>query len=342
MEFSSSAARRALLPRRKILRFAFSFPLVRPIHLRAVARTIPLDAGIVAIDTGLVGFDEMIAAYVVPGEQPAIVETGPATVARAVVEGVESLGIGLGDIATLVVSHIHLDHAGASGDLIDVFPNATVVVHEQGARHLVDPTKLMASAYRVFGDRLDELFGPQRPVPAERLRAVDEGDRVEIGGGRMLDVMYAPGHARHHMAVQDSASGALFVGDAMGVYLPEAGVLRPATPPPDFDLELALTTLRRFRERNPSAIYLTHFGPAPADRDLLAEAEERLVRYGEIVREAMRESEDLDFITERLQEKTRDDYKAVSDNPELQERFEVLNAFRSAAAGYVRYFQQKR
>jgi glyoxylase-like metal-dependent hydrolase (beta-lactamase superfamily II) len=310
--------------------------------LPVVARTIPLDAGIVAIDTGLVGFDEMIAAYVIPGEQPAIVETGPATVARTVIEGVESLGIGRGDVSTLVVSHIHLDHAGGAGDLIDAFPHATVVVHEQGARHLVDPTKLMASAYRVFGDRLDRLFGPLRPIPADRLRAVDEGDVVEIGGGRTLDVMYAPGHARHHMAVQDSASGALFVGDAMGVYLPEAGVLRPATPPPDFDLDLALATLRRFRERNPAAIYLTHFGPAPADRDLLAESEERLVRFGEIVREAMQKSEDLDFITEQLQERTRDDYRVVWANPELFERFEALNAFRSSAAGYLRYFQQKR
>lgn len=304
-------------------------------------RTIPLDAGIVAIDTEMAGMSELVAAYLVPGESPALVETGPATVARTVVDGLASLGLGAGDVAHLVVSHVHLDHAGGAGDLVDAFPNATVVVHREGARHVADPAKLMASAYRVFGERLDELFGPLRPVPRERLRAVDEGDRVDLGGGRHLEVMYAPGHARHHMAVQDSQSGVLFVGDSMGVFLPEAGVLRPATPPPDFDLDLALGTLRRYRERRPSALYLSHFGAAPAGRDLLAEAEERLVRFGDIVRASMRESADLDFVTERLQEETREDYRVVWESAELTRKFETLNAFRSSAAGYVRYFQTK-
>jgi glyoxylase-like metal-dependent hydrolase (beta-lactamase superfamily II) len=204
---------------------------------------------------------------------------------------------------------------------------------------MADPSKLMASAYRVFGPTLDTMFGPLRPVPSDRLRAVDAGDTIDLGSGRTLEIVEATGHARHHMAIQDSQSGVIFVGDSMGVYVPEADVLRPATPPPDFDLDLALATLRRYRERDPRALYLTHFGPAPADRDMLAEAEERLVRYGEIVREAMRESEDVEFLAERLQERTRDDYKMVEDRPELREKFEALNAWRSSAAGYLRYFQ---
>lgn len=306
------------------------------------ARTFALDGDIVGIDTQMAGIDELVAAYLVPGDRPAVIETGPATVAGTLADGLASLGLGPRDVAYLVVSHIHLDHAGAAGDLMTRFPNAEVVVHREGARHMADPTKLMASAYRVFGDRLDELFGPLRPVPSERLRAVDPGDVIDLGGGRMLEIVEAPGHARHHMAVHDPQTGALFVGDSMGVFLREADALRPATPPPDFDLELALATLRRYRERAPSALYLTHFGKAPTDRDFIAAAEERLVRYGEIVREAMRESDDVGFVADRLREATRDDYAVVYERPELEAKFEALNAWRSSAAGYIRYFQQKR
>jgi glyoxylase-like metal-dependent hydrolase (beta-lactamase superfamily II) len=301
--------------------------------------TIALDEGIVAIDTMMGGMSELVAGFLVPGERPAVIETGPATVARTLADGLASLGVGANDVAYLVVSHIHLDHAGAVGDLVETFPKAQVVVHSEGARHLADPSKLMASAYRVFGPSLDEMFGPLRAVPADRLRAVDPGDLIDLGGGRSLEVVEATGHARHHMALQDSQSGVIFVGDSMGVYVPEADVLRPATPPPDFDLDLSLATLRRYRERDPRALYLTHFGPAPASRDMLAEAEEKLVRYGEIVREAMAHSHDVEYLAEQLAERTRDDYKHVYDRPDLVAKFEALNAFRSSAAGYLRYFQ---
>jgi glyoxylase-like metal-dependent hydrolase (beta-lactamase superfamily II) len=302
-----------------------------------MARIIRYPDGIVAIDCEMAGYTDLIAAFVFEGPRPVVFETGPATVTPKLVEGLAEIGLD-GDVATFVGSHIHLDHAGGAGDVAEAFPRSQIVVHREGARHMADPTKLMASSYRVFGPRLDELFGPLRPVPEERLRAVDEGDRIEIGNGRHLRVIYAPGHARHHMAVQDSETGALFVGDSMGVYLPEAGVLRPATPPPDFDLAVALRTLGRYRELDPPALYLTHFGPAPAG--LLGEARDKLVRYARIVREAMRKSEDLDFITERLQEATRDEFAEVYRRPELQARFDALNAWRSSAAGYLRYFQQ--
>ena len=141
------------------------------------------------------------------------------------------------------------------------------------------------------------------------------------------------------MAVQDSESGVLFVGDSMGVYLPEAGLLRPATPPPDFDLDLALQTLDRYRERNPTGLYLTHFGAAPADRDLLAEARDKLVWFGEIIRSEMQDSTDLDVLAKRLEERTAPEYGAAMADPELRRKFESLNAFRSSAAGYLRYFE---
>jgi glyoxylase-like metal-dependent hydrolase (beta-lactamase superfamily II) len=304
-------------------------------------KTQALDAGIVAIDTEMAGLDQTVAAFVVPGEQPAVIETGPATVTQTLIEGLASLGLGPSDVASFVLTHIHLDHGGGAGDIARAFPTATIVVHPEGARHLADPTKLMASAYRVFGERLDETFGPLAPVPADRIRAVEPGTRLDVGGGRTLEIVEATGHARHHMAIEDSESGVIFVGDAMGVYLPEAGVLRPATPPPDFDMEVAVATLRRFRARDPRGLYLTHYGPAPSGRDLLAEAEEKLLRFGAIIREAMDESTDLDFLAERLRERTWDEYKSIHDSAELLAKFEALNAFKSSAAGYLRYSQTK-
>lgn len=296
--------------------------------------------GIVAIDCAMAGHHGLIAAFVIEGPNPIIVETGPASVMGDLTAGLSELGIGPADAAAFVATHIHLDHAGAGGDVAAAYPNATVGVHEWGVKHMADPTKLMASSYRVFGDRLDRLFGPLKPVPAERLRALDEGDTIDAGNGRLLRVLYTPGHARHHITFHDSQTGALFVGDSMGVYLPEAGILRPATPPPDFDLHLALAALERYRELDPATIYFSHFGPAPAGRDMLAEARGKLIDYARIVREAMKQSEDLDHVTERLIEATADEYAEVRKNPELSARFDALNAFRSSAAGYLRYFQQ--
>jgi glyoxylase-like metal-dependent hydrolase (beta-lactamase superfamily II) len=286
------------------------------------------------------GRPHAIATAVVSGGGTlGLVDPGPTTCLATLELGLQQQGLRLRDVTHLLLTHIHLDHAGAAGDIAEVFPKAQIVCHVEGARHMKDPEKLMASAYRVFGPRLDELFGPLRPVPEERLRAVDAGDVIDLGGGRRLEVIKALGHARHHMAVQDSDSGVIFVGDSMGVYLPEAGVLRPAAPPPDFDLPEALATLRRYREREPSALYLTHFGPAPGDDMLLGEAEHRLVQYGDIVRRAMEDSTDLDDLAAALKEATRDDYAHVYAHPELEAKFEALNAFRSSAAGYLRYFQ---
>ena len=131
-------------------------------------------------------------------------------------------------------------------------------MHEKGARHLVDPERLVRSAAMVYGDLLDSLYGRLSPTPVERVHVLADGETIDIGAGRTLATIYSPGHAKHHLALHDSESGILFAGDAVGVRLPDAGVLRPATPPADFDLDQAVTSLRKFRARNP-----TGRGPGP-------------------------------------------------------------------------------
>ena len=152
----------------------------------------------------------------------------------ALLAALDELGVAADDLAGVAVTHIHLDHAGGVGDVAAAFPQATVYVHERGARHLVDPTRLVDSAAQVYGDLLDSLYGRLTPTPSERVQVLADGDELVVSTNRTLTTVDSPGHAKHHLALHDSESGLLFAGDAVGVRLPDVGVLRPATPPPDF------------------------------------------------------------------------------------------------------------
>ncbi len=200
---------------------------------------IEIAPGIRQLDTLLGGMDQLTAGFLVDGPMPALIETGSQSSVPAVNAALAALGLGPADLRWIIVTHIHLDHAGAVGDLARDFPSATIVVHERGARHLVDPSKLIDSASRVYGPLLDSLYGRMTAVPEDRLIAAADGFRVDVGNGRELVLVDSPGHAKHHHAVLDEQTGTLLVGDAVGVLLPDIGVLRPATPPPDFDLEQA-------------------------------------------------------------------------------------------------------
>ena len=203
------------------------------------------------IDTRMAGYQGITAGYLIRSSRPCLVETGTSTSAPVVRAALASLGIGASDLATVVVTHIHLDHAGGVGDIASMFGGAQVVVHEKGARHLADPSRLMASARMVYGDALDVLFGSMKPVPGRPAAHARRRRAIDLGDGRRLSSYYSPGHARHHVGLVDSQSGDLYVGDAAGVYIPETGDLRPATPPPDFDLSVALASIDRFASLGP-------------------------------------------------------------------------------------------
>ena len=229
-----------------------------------------------------------------PGPAPVLVETGSQTSVPVVLRALDGLGLGPDDLAGIVVTHVHLDHAGGVGDLARAFPRATVYVHPEGARHLVDPSRLVASAARVYGDMLDGVYGRLDPTPAERVQALDDGDEIVVGPGRVLTAVHSPGHARHHLALHDSDTGVLFAGDAVGVRLPDVGVLRPATPPPDFDLDLAVSSLRTFASRRPSKVALAHFGVLDGDpAQVLAEAEDALRDWAAVAEAAWRRGDDV-------------------------------------------------
>jgi glyoxylase-like metal-dependent hydrolase (beta-lactamase superfamily II) len=287
------------------------------------------------IDTRMAGYQGITAGYLIRSSRPCLVETGTATSAPVVRDALAALGIGAGDLATVVVTHIHLDHAGGAGDIAALYPDARIVVHEKGARHLADPSRLMASARMVYGDALDVLFGTLNPVPAERLETLDDVGRVDLGDGRSLDSYYSPGHARHHVGLLDSRSGDLYVGDAAGVYIPETGDLRPATPPPDFDEEVALASIGKFADLAPSRLLFSHYGPVSDVAATLERSAQEIRVWVSETRAARSAGLDLDHAVEAVRAKTMARYASLAPDadPLVAQKFERLSGAAANVGG---------
>ena len=293
-------------------------------------------SGVLEIDTLLGGWHRVTAGYLVEGPAPVLVETGSQSSVPVLLAALGELGLGPADLAGVGVTHIHLDHAGGVGDVARAFPNATVYVHEKGARHLADPTRLVRSAAQVYGPLLDSLYGRLDPTPAERLHVLADGEEITVGPSRVLTAVDSPGHAKHHVGLHDSATGILFAGDAVGVKLPDAGVLRPSTPPPDFDLDQALESLRRFAERRPTGIALAHYGLLADPADLLDEAAQTLRQWTEVATRAWREGADIAAALS-----ARFDFQMADVPVEHRRKLEIMNGVHSNAAGMRRWLEQK-
>jgi glyoxylase-like metal-dependent hydrolase (beta-lactamase superfamily II) len=298
--------------------------------------TTTIAPGVTEIDTRLGGWDRVTAGYLIDGAAPVLVETGSQSSVPVLLGALDELGVAPDDLAGVAVTHIHLDHAGGVGDVAKAFPRATVYVHEKGARHLVDPARLVDSAARVYGELLDSLYGRLDPTPSERIHVLADGETIEVGGGRFLTAIDSPGHARHHLGLHDSDSGILFAGDAVGVRLPDAGVLRPAAPPPDFDLDKAVHSLHRFTERRPAALALAHYGVLSDPEALLAEAEVTLRAWADEAERAWGQGRD---IAEALGQAFAADVENV--DPAHREKLETLNGVHSNAAGLRRWLESR-
>ncbi|MEV0999290.1 MBL fold metallo-hydrolase [Nonomuraea sp. NPDC050202] len=299
-----------------------------------------LGGDVYEIDTKMAGFSGITAGYLILSDRPCLVETGTSTSAPVVRDAIASLGVGPDDLATVVVTHIHLDHAGGVGDIARFFPSAQVVVHEKGARHLAEPSRLMASARMVWGDRLDTLFGELSPTEAERIVALGDTGAVDLGNGRTLSSHYSPGHAKHHVGLVDSATGDLYVGDAAGVYLPETGDLRPATPPPDFDLKTALDSIALFEALEPQRLLFSHYGPVEAVRETLERSAEELRVWVDLTRQARSEGMDLDHAVAMVRERTKERYSAMTADEATSEQFELLSGAPSNVAGIMHWLDR--
>ena len=225
---------------------------------------IALASGISYIDLQFQDTPRVIATAVLSGPGGvALVDPGPSSSLGTLKGELERAGISMRDVTALLITHIHLDHAGSAGTLVRENPKLRVLVHAKGAPHLIDPGKLLASATRLYGDAMDRLWGEVAPVPAQALVVLHGGERVEEGG-RSLEVAYTPGHASHHVSYFAPDAGIAFVGDTAGVKVVPDGDVVPPTPPPDIDLEAWRDSLARIEQWRPDTLFLTHFGPAGA------------------------------------------------------------------------------
>ena len=215
------------------------------------------------IDLKFLGRPHAIATAVIHGGGTlALVDPGPTSCLDTLEIGLQGHGLRLSEVTHLLLTHIHLDHAGATGTIVGRYPHVKVFVHERGAPHMVDPAKLLASATRLYGDRMDYLWGEFAAVPAQNLIALTGGERIEAGS-RSFEVAYTPGHASHHVSYFDPASGVAFVGDTAGVCV-DGGYVLPPTPPPDIDIEAWHGSVARLEAWAPRTLFMTHFGPAPS------------------------------------------------------------------------------
>jgi glyoxylase-like metal-dependent hydrolase (beta-lactamase superfamily II) len=253
----------------------------------------------VTVDTGMYDAPAYGSVYVIDAERPAVVDSGIGADRGHVFDALETVGIDRDELAAIVLTHVHLDHAGGAGYLAEACPDATVYVNAAGADHLVDPTRLVEGTKRAVGE-MWRYYAEPRPIPAHRIVEVTDGDRIDLGD-RTLRAHHAPGHAHHQVVYEWPGADAVFTADAAGIYVPSIDRLEPTTPPPEFDLDRCLDDLDLIASLDPETLCYGHFGPAPTS--------DRLDRYADTLREwvadvrSLREAgRDRDAIVEELDE----------------------------------------
>ena len=297
--------------------------------------------GIELLDTGMAGQQQLNAVYLLSGDELALVEAGPAADSHVIVAALHRRGVGPRDLAHVVVTHIHLDHAGGVGSLLRRFPVADVWVHERGAVHLADPARLVASTARTYGEeRMLALFGTTLPVEPGRIRTVRDGDTIALGD-RSLEVMFTPGHASHHVALADSLTGGVFTGEAVGSHLPWVDVYRPALPPPEVDVGAALASIDRIRGRA-EFLLTSHFGPIADPSDGCDRAASHVRGWSETVRVLSAEGADLDVMAAALRQQAAAEHMRDAGVPIDLARYDALGSIRMNAAGLDRYWRKRR
>jgi glyoxylase-like metal-dependent hydrolase (beta-lactamase superfamily II) len=290
------------------------------------------------IDLQFLGYPLAIAAYLLDdGTDAALVEVGPTSTAQTLLREVLARGVPLERIRHLIVTHIHLDHAGALGWLLQRLPNAVAYVHPVGAPHMVDPSRLLASASRLYGEMMEQLWGEVVPVPEARLRIVRDGERIEAAG-RTLLAIDTPGHARHHHAYLDEATGVLFAGDIAGVRMPGTTYVRPPTPPPELDIEAWQASLAKLRTLPIRQLALTHFGLYDDVARHLDELEARLLDWAGFTRALVEQGVSDAELIQQLRAYGDAEMQAQGADPSS---YDLGAGYELIALGYARYWRKK-
>ena len=292
------------------------------------------------VDLQFRGSPRVVATAILQGaDGVTLIDPGPTSCLPALESGLRDRGLTLRDVRTLLLTHIHLDHAGASGTIVERVPGVKVYVHERGAPHMIDPAKLLASARRLWGDQMDAVWGAFLPVPAGQVIVLKGGERLDVAG-TAIEVAYTPGHAKHHVSYLDQHAGMAYVGDTAGVRVSGDYLIAP-TPPPDIDIEAWQHSLDTIDRWQPVSLFLTHFGP-------ITPARAHLARFRSTVASAAALSEEMiagggtdEELTKRFTEWMRQDIRKAL--PEHDARAAELAApFDQLWQGLARYWQKKR
>jgi glyoxylase-like metal-dependent hydrolase (beta-lactamase superfamily II) len=301
--------------------------------------TEPLGVGLDYFDLNFLGTPDVIATGLLTGpDGVALIDPGPSTTLATLTAELVKRGAGLKDVRAILLTHIHLDHAGATGPLIAQCPAATVYVHEVGAPHLADPSKLLNSATRLYGADMDQLWGEVRPVPADRIRTV--GDEKLTVVGHALDAARTPGHASHHVSYFLPNAGVAFVGDTAGLCRSSQRVVLPATPPPDVDLEQWRASTQRILAWNPDTLFLTHFGPHRSPRVHFGDFWARMEDWSRRVRGQLQQSTDDAASAAAFQEEVLAELARATSREEAQ-AYSKAGRFDFSWNGLARYWKKR-
>jgi glyoxylase-like metal-dependent hydrolase (beta-lactamase superfamily II) len=266
-----------------------------------------------------------------------LVDTGPETVFDTVVGAIRTLGFQPANVRHLLASHIHLDHSGGAWRWAKEF-GTHVYVHPKGAPHLIDPSKLISSATRIYGDKLEFLWGKVEPIAEAQVISVDDGTHLKFGREE-FDVLYTPGHAQHHNAYWLKSEQTVFAGDVAGVRIP-GGPTTPPCPPPDIHLELWKESLEKIRALKPVSLHLTHFGRVDQPLEAIDALEERLFSWADWIRKRMSEGKSEAQITPEFEQFTHQQLVQAGTPHELLAIYEQADPAYMSVAGLIRYWRK--
>lgn len=285
------------------------------------------------------GRPKVIGTGVVGDGPLALVDCGPESIFNHTVAGLRAQGLRPEDVTHVFVTHIHFDHAGAAWRWAEEY-GATICVHPKGAPHLADPTKLLASATKIFGDQMGYLWGDMRAVRADKLRVVQDNETVEAGG-TIFTALDTPGHAQHHHAWWLERERTLFTGDVMGVVI-DGGPCLPPCPAPDIHIETWLQSLQRIMALRPQRVFLTHFGEVDDPTKRLNELVERLLDWAEWIAEELKIGMPEEKIVPLFEQRVRGELKLAGLSDDLLDTYEQADPAAMSVGGLARYWRKFR
>ena len=291
------------------------------------------------IDDQLYSIPKWGSVYLINEEKKALIDTGPATSAEVVLEGIKQAGVRPEDMDYLIVTHIHLDHAGGAGVLLKDMPQAKVVVHHKGARHLVAPEKLVSSVRAAQGEAMMVKIGEVVPVDVNRIKPINGNDVIKLSEQQVLQFFDTPGHAPHELCVYESRGKGLFSGDAVGISVAENEVLLPVTPPPSFNLDSYFATLEKLMALEATALYFAHFGASDKVQENLRLARDKLRVWETLVAGAVAE-DGFDRAAEKFRTQLYAELEPVR-REELLYQYLAEEMVPLNITGYLRYYQEK-